>query len=647
MTVNMRSREVKLLERMLSLNSDGSSVEDFSDQWKVLVYDQDCRDIISPLLNVGALRAKGVTLHMLLHSDREPVPDAPAVYFIRPTETNIKRIIDDCKNKLYRAVYLNFLTRIERSLLENLAKELVANGTVGTIVSVTDQYLDTISLEPSLFSLNMKNSFISLNAKGVTENDMKTYMSRVASGLLSSIRVIGSVPIIRAPSGGAAEMLARDLGSLLRENLDPRGAAHSLFTEAISASQHQNRPLFLIFDRSTDMAPPLQHTSTYQALVDDLLDHRLNRVTVDISGSKTSGSSSSESKKRTYDLNTQSDAFYSLYAGEPFPEAVEANERELAEVSQRESDIRSRPQAGLGDVPKISSTDGGADLTSAIESLPEILAKKANLEAHTNVLQAVMARIAAREVPTFFEIEQTIIVSGNIADKNAILDLLRDGTKGDLSDKTRLLLVIALAGGDHSSKSLWDPYETAFVQGCAVMSTPPSKDNVDKMINAINFTRKLQSLQRPLGGSKSGNSSYGAIGSQDSTGLSSLLNAAGKGALAAMAKAQSFFTKFSPLYVSQIVDSLSEGRTSSDTEHFITIDPRAKATDLVDVRGTKYADVYVFVVGGGCYSEFYNLQELKKLSIEAGNTLRSVGYGSTEILSADSFLEQLQSLGST
>ena len=29
-------------------------------------------------------------------------------------------------------------------------------------------------------------------------------------------------------------------------------------------------------------------------------------------------------KKRTYDLNTQSDAFFSLYAGEPFPEAVEA-----------------------------------------------------------------------------------------------------------------------------------------------------------------------------------------------------------------------------------------------------------------------------------------------------------------------------------
>ena len=42
------------------------SAEDFADTWKVLIYDQDCRDIISPLMNIGALRQKGVTLHMLV-----------------------------------------------------------------------------------------------------------------------------------------------------------------------------------------------------------------------------------------------------------------------------------------------------------------------------------------------------------------------------------------------------------------------------------------------------------------------------------------------------------------------------------------------------------------------------------------------------
>jgi len=48
--------------------------------------------------------------------------------------------------------------------------------------------------------------------------------------------------------------------------------------------------------------------------------------------------------------------------------------------------------------------NGGKDLSEAIESLPDILNRKANLEAHTNILQAVMKKVAAREVPTYFEV---------------------------------------------------------------------------------------------------------------------------------------------------------------------------------------------------------------------------------------------------
>jgi hypothetical protein len=48
---------------------------DFNDQWKVLIYDKDCRDIISPLLNVGDLRQKGVTLHLEVGSMTVGCPD--------------------------------------------------------------------------------------------------------------------------------------------------------------------------------------------------------------------------------------------------------------------------------------------------------------------------------------------------------------------------------------------------------------------------------------------------------------------------------------------------------------------------------------------------------------------------------------------
>jgi hypothetical protein len=66
---SLRDKETQLLGKMLTIPSlSGSNAlvpnGDFSDQWKVLIYDQDGRDIISPLLNVGALRQKGVTLHL-------------------------------------------------------------------------------------------------------------------------------------------------------------------------------------------------------------------------------------------------------------------------------------------------------------------------------------------------------------------------------------------------------------------------------------------------------------------------------------------------------------------------------------------------------------------------------------------------------
>ena len=66
---SLRDKETQLLGKMLTIASTAgpghlSAAGDFSEQWKVLISDQDGRDIISPLLNVGALRQKGVTLHL-------------------------------------------------------------------------------------------------------------------------------------------------------------------------------------------------------------------------------------------------------------------------------------------------------------------------------------------------------------------------------------------------------------------------------------------------------------------------------------------------------------------------------------------------------------------------------------------------------
>jgi hypothetical protein len=185
-------------------------------------------------MNVGSLRELGVTLHMMIESDREPVPDAPAVYFVRPTPENIARIAQDAKKQLYRNFHLNFVTQIERPLMEKLASDVVASGSTARVARLLDQYLDLIVLEPGLFTLNIANSFRAYNERGVTEAQIRAYIKRVSAGLLSLVRVHGCLPYIRAPPGGAAEMLAADLDSTLREHTSSKHPAASLFSGACS-----------------------------------------------------------------------------------------------------------------------------------------------------------------------------------------------------------------------------------------------------------------------------------------------------------------------------------------------------------------------------------------------------------------------------
>lgn len=52
---------------MLNYNKPSESGEaEWSDDWKVLVYDSFCRDLIGPLLSVADLRKQGLSLRSSL-----------------------------------------------------------------------------------------------------------------------------------------------------------------------------------------------------------------------------------------------------------------------------------------------------------------------------------------------------------------------------------------------------------------------------------------------------------------------------------------------------------------------------------------------------------------------------------------------------
>uniref|UniRef100_A0A8C9ZLE3 Sec1 family domain-containing protein 1 n=1 Tax=Sander lucioperca TaxID=283035 RepID=A0A8C9ZLE3_SANLU len=448
--------------------------------WKVLIYDRFGQDIISPLLSVKELRDMGITLHLLLHSDRDPIPDVPAVYFVMPTEENIDRICQDLRNQLYESYYLNFISAISRSKLEDIASAALAANAVTQVTKVYDQYLNFITLEDDMFTLCHQNkeliSYHAINRADIQDTEMEAIMDTVVDSLFCFFVTLGAVPIIRCPRGNAAEMVAVKLDKKLRENL--RDARNSLFTgDNMAAGQFSfQRPLFVLVDRNVDMATPLHHTWTYQALIHDVLDLQLNRVVMEEGAGADPSPTGARPKKKirkTYDL-TAADKFWQKHKGSPFPEVAESVQEELDSYRAQEDEVKH-----LKSIMSRTSPDGRLSgwcvfslrlktlclYILCCSSLPELLEKKRLIDLHTNVATAVLDHIKSRKLDVYFEYEEKLM-SKSTLDKS-LLDIISDPDAGTPEDKMRLFLIYYITAQQAPSESDLEQYKTALLDaGC-------------------------------------------------------------------------------------------------------------------------------------------------------------------------------------
>uniref|UniRef100_A0A7S3L1A1 Sec1 family domain-containing protein 1 n=1 Tax=Amphora coffeiformis TaxID=265554 RepID=A0A7S3L1A1_9STRA len=631
-------------------------------QWKILIYDAPCRSIISPLLSVQQLRREGVTLHLNLSSEREAIPDVPAVYFCRPTKANLARIAQDAVMGLYPAgMYLNFVPHIARDDLEDLAKLVVQARAMERIVSLHDRYVSYVCLENRLFSLHQTASYQTINSAQTTEAAVTQLLTETAHGLLSVVASTGVWPIIRCPrNSGAPEMVARQLHALLMEQAHLIQASNNANSNIInnniinsnssSTTNARDRPLLVILDRNADLLTALQHTSTYQALIDDLLQHKANRVEFDVTPTPSSADAAKKSAakptRKRYDLDADADPFYAAQKFQAFPVAIESNSAELQQVTERETAIKTSGRN--------TASGTGDDLATAVESLPALLERKKQLEVHTSILQAVMNAVAARDVPAFYELE-TALATGSYKNdtataKNKVLQLIQDATKGNLSDKVRLALCLGLAT---SAPPDWQALRTA-VEEVATTGLQAPRAEIQAALAAMDYVQKLSSVQRmvPLAVADGsiGAGSHKAPASSSSTNetsklLSSFMAKATTQATGLLAKATDKVAgmmsgKIHKHHATVVVEHLCDYKQEDDT--YLYLDPKVSAQEVnvaqlkeSGVMRAPVKHVWVFVVGGGSYTEYQNLQMLPA----------TVTYGSTEILNATQFWQQLGALG--
>ncbi len=528
------------------------------------------------------------------------------MYFVQPTADNITRIAEDCKAKLYNATHLNFCSPLSRSAIQRLAGEVAKRGGSDRVSRVLDQYSDFVSLDPRLVTLGMKGSFVRLT-RPASEKALFSYVDKIVDSLFSIVVTTGQVPIIRCAQGNAAALAAQRLHARLREHLMLR---NNLFSNSADAAY--KRPVVILLDRSADMTVPLHHPWTYQALVHDILKIELNKVSFKMS------SDDGKASAKDYDLS-QADNFWQEFRGSAIPQVAEGVSTYLADYN---AELKK-----MGDKRDIMS-----DLQSAVNSMPELMRRKRTIDAHTNIAHAVMTQLTSRQWDRYFELEEELISSVPVAPKD-IVQQTQPEAKGTPSDKLRLYMIYSLT-------AQVSPEDEKAIEAALAQCQAPQ--------NPLKFLKQYKVEQRisaPRPASQTAKGSDQGLFSNLTKSLST------KGAQLLTNVGLSVRNLIPPnktLPTTKLIASLIENKESQATNGFLYYDPK-----LVQVKGpirgrnritTPFADAFVFVMGGGNYVEYQNLQDYAKAASTPMAPV-SVTYGSTEILSADGFLEQMAELG--
>ncbi|KAI1455349.1 Sec1-like protein [Annulohypoxylon moriforme] len=701
---SLRDRQIASLKKILNLNEDlDQKDEDESHAnglapagpiltangepiWKVLIFDDLGRDVISSVMRVNDLRSMGVTMHMHLAASRHPIPDVPAIYLVEPNAKNLEGITNDLQKGVYSPAYINFLSSIPRPLLEDFASQTATAGTAEHIAQLFDQYLNFIVAEPDLFSLGMQkeHTYWALNSAKTKDEELDHVVDRIVSGLFSVAVTMGVIPIIRCPKGAAAEMIAGKLDRKLRDHiLNSKDNLFSNTRPTSSTGTPASRPVLVILDRNVDLNPMLSHSWTYQSLVHDVLNMKLNRITIETPVDEENPAKGVT--KKAYDL-TSTDFFWEKNSGVPFPQVAEDIDAELMRYKEDAQEITKKTGASSLEDLQNDTSASAQHLKAAITLLPELRERKAVLDMHMNILASVLKGIKDRQLDNYFQMEEDVMKQT----KAQVLEVIKDNAKGkDPLDKLRLFIIWFLSTEQEVSRADWTQFEEALT--AAEVDT-----TCLAYIRQVRATTKMTQLttigpSQPNASQSGTTDIFGRFSSLSSR-LTDRLKETGVGVPTNLASnfdnliggIKNFLPANRDFTITKIVESIMDPQAASTsaiakTENYLYFDPRsANARGSMPppsaIRGGAntpgglpggpggqgpgtgasfgqrrqgFTEAVVFTVGGGSMDEYGNLQEWVQRTGEAGGRAKKrVVYGSTELLNAREFIkEELERLG--
>ena len=94
-------------------------------------------------------------------------------------------------NRLYDPFHINFSSSIPRSLLEDFAAQSAEGA--AQVSQVYDQYLNFVSLENNLFSLQLPLAYITLNDPTTAESKLEKLTDQIAFAIFSVLITLSTL----------------------------------------------------------------------------------------------------------------------------------------------------------------------------------------------------------------------------------------------------------------------------------------------------------------------------------------------------------------------------------------------------------------------------------------------------------------------
>ena len=413
----------------------------------------------------------------------------------------------------------------------------------------------------------------------------------------------------------------------------------------------------------------LSHSWTYQSLIHDVLSMHLNRITVEAPIDEENPAKGTT--KKSYDL-TSSDFFWHKNAGVPFPEVAGDIDVELKRYTDDAAEVTKKTGANSIEDLQNDTSASAQHLKAAITLLPELRERKALLDMHMNILSALLKGIKDRQLDNYYQAEEDI----KKQTKAQMLELLNDPDKGkEPLDKLRLFIIWFLSTEQEVLRADMERFEEAL-----------KKSGVDTM--PVTYIRRVREITRMTMISSAPTQPQQTSASTDlfrgfssiSSRLTDRFKEAGIGANidGLISGVKNLMPVNKDLTLTKITESLMDPANASTsalqkTESFLYFDPRSanargtmppSAKDArsgtAQSRGIEasfgqrrqgFSEAIVFTVGGGSMDEYGNLQDWAKRTSGGGGgaagavSRKRVIYGSTELVNAGSFVQELARLG--